>query len=366
MMWKYAFLVSAAVSIATTSYADYAKGVEALQVGNYTIAAQELKEAADAGDAKAQYLMGYLYYQGQGVPQDDEKAFELFRRATDQGHVEAQTFLAFMYDSGRGVPQNKKKAFDLYQASADEGDITATINLGVMYYKGDGIPQNYDKAFELLNDIEHVNSPVLQLYLGNLYFYGYGTRQDVNKALSYYLKAAALGDISAHYFLGSLYQQGSGSISPNPSEALLYYTYAAQKGDPNAQYNLATLYASGAAGKVDKIQAYAWLVLASEQNMKEANEALEKLEDTMSLSEISQAKNYVLGAAGGGGASNHGYAAGMEYMKRDSRGGSSASDDRYRFGYGESGGDYSENTCTQAIPSNIEGSGGGGRRLDRR
>ena len=78
------------------------------------------------------------------------------------------------------------------------------------------------------------------------------------------------------------------------------------------------------------------------------------------------AKNYVLGAAGGGGASNHGYAAGMEYMKRDSRGGSSASDDRYRFGYGESGGDYSENTCTQAIPSNIEGSGGGGRRLDRR
>ena len=52
-------------------------------------------------------------------------------------------------------------------------------------------------------------------------------------------------------------------------------------------------------------------------------------------------------------------------MQRDSRGGSSASGDRYKFGYGESGGDYSGYTCTQAIPSNIEGSGGGGRRLDR-
>ncbi len=294
MMWKYALLVSGMMLASTVSRADYAKGVEALQVGNYTVAAQELAGAADAGDAKAQYLMGYLYYQGQGVPQDDEKAFEFFRNASDKGHVEAQTFLAFMYDAGRGVPQNKKKAFELYQASADEGDITATINLGVMYYKGDGIPQNYDKAFELLNDIEHVNSPVLQLYLGNLYFYGYGVRQDVNKALDYYLRSAALGDVSAHYFLGSIYQQGKGVVKANPSEALLYYTYAAQKGDPNAQYNLATLYAGGAAGKVDKIQAYAWLVMASEQNMPEANEALEKLGDSMSLSEISQAKNYVL------------------------------------------------------------------------
>lgn len=294
MMWKYALLVSGLMLTATAGRADYAKGVEALQAGNYTVAAQELADAADAGDAKAQYLMGYLYYQGQGVAQDDEKAFELFRNAADKGHVEAQTFLAFMYDAGRGVPQNKKKAFELYQASADEGDITATINLGVMYYKGDGIPQNYDKAFELLNDIEHVNSPVLQLYLGNLYFYGYGVRQDVNKALDYYLRSAALGDVSAHYFLGSIYQQGKGAVRANPSEALLYYTYAAQKGDPNAQYNLATLYAGGAAGKVDKIQAYAWLVMASEQNMAEANEALEKLGDSMSLSEISQAKNYVL------------------------------------------------------------------------
>lgn len=84
-----------------------------------------------------------------------------------------------------------------------------------------------------------------------------------------------------------------------------------------------------------------------------------------SYSNESTAKNYILGAAGGGGASNHGYAGGMEYMQRDSRGGSSASGDRYKFGYGESGGDYSGYTCTQAIPSNIEGSGGGGRRLDR-
>ncbi len=294
MMWKYAFLVSGLMLTTTVVRADYAKGVEALQVGNYTAAAHELEDVAESGDAKAQYLLGYLHYQGQGVPQDDTRAFELFQKAADAGHVEAQTFLGFMYDAGRGVAKDKKKAFELYEASAEEGDITATINLGVMYYKGDGIPKNYDKAFELLNEIEHVNSAVLQLYLGNLYFYGYGVRQNISKAVEYYLRAAALGDVSAHYFLGSIFQQGKGAVKAQPAEALRYYTYAAQKGDRNAQYNLATLYAGGVAGKVDRVQAYAWLFLASEQGMKQAGMALDKLSDSMSLSELSQAKNFIL------------------------------------------------------------------------
>ena len=71
-------------------------------------------------------------------------------------------------------------------------------------------------------------------------------------------------------------------------------------------------------------------------------------------------ENRVL-VAGGGGASNHGNSSMAGYTRRDSRGGSTA--ERYNFGYGESGGNYSGYTCTQSIPNNIEGSGGGGRRL---
>ncbi len=70
------------------------------------------------------------------------------------------------------------------------------------------------------------------------------------------------------------------------------------------------------------------------------------------------ASRYFLGVAGGGGGTNHGN---ISYTTRDCRGG--ATDERSSFGVGESGGDYSGTTCTQSPPNNIEGSGGGGRRL---
>lgn len=71
------------------------------------------------------------------------------------------------------------------------------------------------------------------------------------------------------------------------------------------------------------------------------------------------ASKYVLAVAGGGGGSTHGY---IYYnTTRDSRGGSTG--EKYLFGIGESGGDYSQYRCTQDVANSIEGSGGGGRRL---
>lgn len=72
------------------------------------------------------------------------------------------------------------------------------------------------------------------------------------------------------------------------------------------------------------------------------------------------AKKFFLGVAGGGGAANHGS---IYYDKnRDSRGGETTYLSS-NFGYGQSGGDYSSYTCTEATPNSIEGSGGGGRRM---
>lgn len=71
------------------------------------------------------------------------------------------------------------------------------------------------------------------------------------------------------------------------------------------------------------------------------------------------AAKYVLAVAGGGGGSTHGQ---IYYnASRDSRGGSIT--EKYKFGIGESGGDYSQYRCNQSVANSIEGSGGGGRRL---
>ena len=50
--------------------------------------------AAVAGDATAQYALGWLYANGRGVPKDDSMAALLFARSAEQGHLLAQELLA--------------------------------------------------------------------------------------------------------------------------------------------------------------------------------------------------------------------------------------------------------------------------------
>ena len=45
--------------------------------------------AAEQGNVWAQYLLGSMYYNGDGVPQDDAAAMKWYRLAAEQGHVSA-------------------------------------------------------------------------------------------------------------------------------------------------------------------------------------------------------------------------------------------------------------------------------------
>jgi len=50
-------------------------------------------KAAEQGDAEAQYKIGILYANGQGVSRDSMKANEILRKAAAQGHKEAKDYL---------------------------------------------------------------------------------------------------------------------------------------------------------------------------------------------------------------------------------------------------------------------------------
>jgi Sel1 repeat len=68
-------------------------------------------EQAKAGDAKAQYKLGYDYFLGRGVPLDYVQAAIWWRKAADQGFPEAQNNLGVLYNSGKGVPQSFAEAY---------------------------------------------------------------------------------------------------------------------------------------------------------------------------------------------------------------------------------------------------------------
>jgi TPR repeat protein len=65
--------------------------------GDYATALRLLRPLADQGDAQAQYNLGVLYDNGQGVPQDNGEAMKWYRKAADQGEARGQNNLANMY-----------------------------------------------------------------------------------------------------------------------------------------------------------------------------------------------------------------------------------------------------------------------------
>jgi len=130
---------------------DFQAGRAAANAGDYATALREWTPLAEQGEAYAQALLGVMYANGQGVPQDDAKAAKWFRLAAAQGYADALFYLGVMYDNGQGVPQDDAEAVKWYRLAAAQGDADAQYNLGVMYAKGQGVPQDFIAAHMWFN-----------------------------------------------------------------------------------------------------------------------------------------------------------------------------------------------------------------------
>jgi uncharacterized protein len=86
-------------------------GVVAYNRGDYATALQIFRRLADQGNATAQYDLGVMYGQGQGVPQDYAQAVAWYRQAAEQGVVAAQHNLGVAYLRGRGVTRDNVLAY---------------------------------------------------------------------------------------------------------------------------------------------------------------------------------------------------------------------------------------------------------------
>lgn len=144
------FIVALLLSItclAAPARADFKAGEKAYQRGDYAMALREWQPLAEKGQAVAQYSLGLLYANGQGVPKDDAQARQWYEKAALQGHAGAQVNLGSLYDYGRGGPQDFRMAAKWYRRSADQGNDLAQRRLGLLYERGDGVPKDYVQAY---------------------------------------------------------------------------------------------------------------------------------------------------------------------------------------------------------------------------
>lgn len=107
-----------------------------------------LTQAAEKGQAVAQYRLGTLHERGQGVAVDGVKAVHWYGLAAAQGNRKAMHNLAVAYASGIGGKKNMAEAARWFAKAASLGLSDSQFNLAVLYERGDGVPQSLVDAYK--------------------------------------------------------------------------------------------------------------------------------------------------------------------------------------------------------------------------
>lgn len=214
-------------------WADTTAGMDAFKHKDYQRAFREWKQAADGGQAEAQFDIGVLYSQGLGVKRDLTEAARWYRLAADNGNLAAQFALGQMYSLGWGVPRDEQDALRWFELSANGLDT-------------DGPPTGWATLD------------------------GYGVNRDQKQAAYWYQMAAEKGHAEAEYNLGRLYATGSG-VPHDEEQATHWVRASASQGYAPAQAALGTRYATGNGLAKDDRRAYFWLTLAFLHGDKSVN-----------------------------------------------------------------------------------------------
>lgn len=270
----------------------YYRGVDGAQQ-DYIEAAKWFADAAELKNGEAQGWLGLLYYKGQGVTQNYDKAMSLFLRSVKNGYTDfvdtfkdiagkditkiadrdekakakkdkifACKFMSECYDKGLGVKRNTDTAAEYIRMAADEGDVESLMPTGMYYYNnlkhGKSFP--YFKKAADLGNLKAAYFCGLMLYDGDE-----GVEQDKAKGKEYLMAAANDGHVAANLKLGEYFLYGNG-VDRDIAKGFQMIKTAAEKGNNRAIWILSNCYRVGEGVNRNYAQAAQWMSLVASGN----------------------------------------------------------------------------------------------------
>ncbi len=156
-----------------------------------------LREAAAAGDVRAQFEVAAIFTEGRAVPQDYAAAAVWYERAAAAGFVPAQYRLGSLYENGDGVEKNLETAKLWYERAAEAGNRMSMHNLAALYAGGELGKQQFDSAAKWFEEAARRGMTDSQFNLGMLYARGLGVPQSLEDSYKWFGIAALSGDKDA-------------------------------------------------------------------------------------------------------------------------------------------------------------------------
>lgn len=126
----------------------YAAGLAAFRKGEFASAIRAWEPEAEAGNATAQYYLGYMAQNGLGQSWSNARAAGYYRRAAEAGLPEAQLALGDLYLRGMGVEQDDGRGAGLYAMAAGAGDPRARFEYGKLLLHGKGVTRDPAAALD--------------------------------------------------------------------------------------------------------------------------------------------------------------------------------------------------------------------------
>lgn len=284
------------------------KGLMHLFLTDHTKKAYEqIREAADEGNAIALYMMAEYFWEGYGVqPINKQKAIAYFKKSyeagypvagydvaaslpdgspeqkeirnhakdnilelANEGDVFAQASAAWGYREGYGTAVDHVEAVKWVRKAAEQGFARAQYDLGLMYEFGRGVERSYEKAVEWYQKAAEQGAASAQGLLGEMYYYGRGVEQSDVKAAEWVLKVAEQGLAIAQNILGVMYANGTG-VAQSYEKAAEWFLKAAEQGFARAQCKLGLMYENGTGVERSYKKAREWYQKAAEQGFADA------------------------------------------------------------------------------------------------
>jgi uncharacterized protein len=195
-------------------------------------------EAAEDGDAEAQYTMGMFLATGRrGIEPDPAASRRWFESAAAQNHAGAQFRLGDIYQHGRGVAKDPHQALRHLRLADGNGSFAARNALGDMYRDGVGVDADNGAALALYRSAAEAGFAPAQRNMGFMAAKGSGMARDYDVAMAWYRKAATQSDAVATANIGIMYEYGQG-VAADPLRAWQCYFMASLRGHHGADRHM--------------------------------------------------------------------------------------------------------------------------------
>ncbi|MHA1157859.1 MAG: tetratricopeptide repeat protein [Alphaproteobacteria bacterium] len=193
---------TSALSAETAPTDAFRLGITSYRAGDAVSAVEALSFAAEKGNTGAQWKLGLMYSEGDGVERNELRAYELLSEVANSGigdeDLQRQRSTPYILDAlvrigtffSRGIPNTDVKA-DLsrarayFERAALFGNADAQFRLAEMYFDGEGGEQNPLQAARWAKLSMDKGNNDARALLGHLLFQGEGVTRQPTRGLTF-------------------------------------------------------------------------------------------------------------------------------------------------------------------------------------